>query len=49
MIQTNLPILVFATKSNDLKWCFNNAVSYYIYYNIHNFDKPIDLKPYTSP
>ncbi len=48
MVQTNLPTSALATGSYNSNWYFDNAASYHMSYDIHNFDNPTDLQPYTS-
>ena len=49
MVQTNLPTSALATESYDSNWYFDNAASYHMSYDIHDFDNPIDLQLCTSP
>ena len=43
MVRTNLPTSALATGSHDSNWYFNNAASYHMSYDIHDFDNPTDL------
>lgn len=49
MVRTNLPTSALATGSHDSNWYFDNAASYHMSYDIHDFDNPTDLQPCTSP
>ena len=49
MVETNLPTSALATGSHDSNWYFDNASSYHMSYDIHDFDNPTDLQPCTSP
>ena len=48
VVRTNPPS-VLATGDHDSNWYFDNAASYHMSYDIHDFDNPNDLQPCTSP
>ncbi len=49
MVRTNPPTSALATRSHDSNWYFDNAASYHMSYDIHDFDNLTDLQPCTSP
>ena len=49
MVRTNLPTSALATGSHDSNWYFDNAASYHMSYDFHDFHNPKDLQPCTSP
>lgn len=46
MVRTNP--LALAARDYDSRLYFDNAASYHIFYNIHDFDNPYNLPPYIS-
>ncbi len=49
IFRTNLPTSALATRSHDSNWYFDNAASYHMVYDIHDFDNPTYLQPCTPP